>query len=454
MGIVIRIAWLLVVGIGLGARRHWHILLAILLGVALGLLASGTPEMTPVISFFDMVGQLFIRLISMLVLPLVISSLVVGITSIKDEEDFGRISLKTIAWFLFLMVTSAVSGWFLSLLLKPGLALRADLAHLLANSHQQLGGQAHQHALANTPGLMELLTNLIPTNPIAALSHMDMIPIIVFTVVFSLAINRIGEAGRPLTQFFESVFTATMKLTQWVMVLSVPGVFALTFAAVARMGGQYFEDLTPFATAVLIGLGLQLTVLFPLVLSYAAKISPVRFYQSISEAMMVGFGTASYSATLPITIACCEQRTGVSNRIASFVMPPGGSINKTATTMFEVMAVSFLAQALGIPFGPAEAVAVIALSIIASIAAPGVPSAGLITIAVITKSLGGNYAQIASAVVLLWPIDRLLDMFRTMVNIASSATVATVVAHSEGELNTEVLNNQVLWSDDVLKPSA
>jgi proton glutamate symport protein len=276
-----------------------------------------------------------------------------------------------------------------------------------------------------------------------SLAKADLVPVILFTLMFGTAIASIGEAGKAVHSFFESVFTATMKLTDWVMTLAVPGVFSLAFITVAKSGVGIFSQLSLFALAIIIGLLIQLFVVFPLVLRVFAKISFINFYRAISEAMMVAFGTASTSATLPITIACMERRGGVSNRIASFVLPAGATINKTGTTMFEVIAVLFLMQSYHIPVTPYSVIMIVLFSLIASVGTAGVPSGALITIAIVLNSIGKyEMGNLAAGMALLWAVDRILDMCRTVVNVVGSCAVATIVASSEGELNRDLLNNQ------------
>jgi Na+/H+-dicarboxylate symporter len=231
------------------------------------------------------------------------------------------------------------------------------------------------------------------------------------------------------------------------MVLSVPGIFSLTFITVAKSGLHIFQELAPYMLVLLIGLFVQFIIVFPLILKLFARVNAFQLYRAISEAIMVGFGTASSSATLPVTIACCERRAGVSNRIASFVLPTGITINKTGTTMFEVIAVLFLAQAYGIQLDLLQVILIAVFAIVASVGAPGVPSAGLITIAIVINSIGAELNPLFAGVALLWPVDRLLDMCRTVINVTSTCTVATLVAAGEGELNRDVLENRAAWRD-------
>lgn len=446
-----RFFWLLLVALGLGTKRHWHILFAIVLGLGLGLFFSGE-QYAFLHHFFELIGVAFIRLITMLVIPLMISSLIIGVTSLGSGQQLGRMGGKVLVWFILLMVLASVVGVGLAWFFEPGTSLRHEMlqgtSHL-ANLTRSAAMLAPIEEIQKPPGLMELLFNLIPKNPVESLARMELVPVILFTLAFGVAIAWIGDAGKPLVQLFEAVFAATMKLTDWVMILAVPGVFSLTFVAVAQAGTQIFVEMAPFAMVLMMGLLLQVVVICPLILKFVARISPFRLYQAVSEAIMVGFGTASSSATLPVTIACCERRAGISNRIASFVLPTGAIINKTGTTLFEVLAVTFLAQAYGIPLELNTVVLIMVFAIIASIGAPGVPSAGLITMAIVINSLGPQYTPLFGGIAMLWPLDRLLDMCRTSVNIISSCTVAAVVASNEGELNRDVLNQQEKWTEVV-----
>lgn len=443
--------WLILVALGLGTKRHWHILVAIMLGVALGIALPypsvlTEPDYYPFIhQFFDIIGQLFIRLITMVVVPLVVSSLIVGVASLGDSRQLGRMGAKVLAYFLLLMLISALLGAGLVLVLEPGTQLQQNI---LAQTN--VSGVIQQLQQAPHQDLQALFFNMIPRNPVESLAKAELVPVIIFTLLFGAAVASIGDAGKPVINFFEALFTATMKLTDWVMIFAVPGVFSLAFITVAKSGVGVFSQLWLYGVAILGGLLIQIFVIFPLFLRIFAKIDFRNVYRAISEAIMVAFGTASSSATLPITIACMERRAGVSNRIASFVLPTGATINKTGTTMFEVIAVIFLMQAYHIPLDMYNLSMIILFSIIASIGAAGVPSAGLITIAIVLNSIGQfNMDFLASGIALIWSIDRVLDMCRTVVNVMSSCTVATLVASSEGELNRDILNNHEKWTEVV-----
>jgi proton glutamate symport protein len=438
--------WYLLVALGLGTKRHWHILFAIVLGVVAGLVFSGD-QYLPLQGFFQGVGQIFLRLIHMIVLPLVVSSLVVGVASLGDHRQLGRLTGKVLMMFLGLMTISALIGAGLAYYLHPGEGLLGVIQQEQATGNTFQAFTSSVPKVSAPPNLSDLFFNMIPQNPIAALAGGELVPVIFFTLVFGFAIAYVGDAGKPLLTVFESLFTTTMKITDWVMVLSVPGIFALTFVTVATSGLHVFTDLFRYILVMLLGLFILLMVVFPIVLRVFARVDFTYIYRAISEALMVAFGTASSSATLPITIACCERRVGISSRIASFVLPTGVTINKTATTMFEVIAVLTLLQAYQVTLSPMMLGLVVCFAIIASIGTAGVPSGGLITISIVLNSIGVISQEMMGGVAMLWTIDRILDMCRTVVNVAGTCTVATVMASQEMELNRDILTNKDKWSD-------
>ncbi|MDH4379868.1 MAG: dicarboxylate/amino acid:cation symporter [Vampirovibrionales bacterium] len=449
----------LLMAVFFGVKRHWQILIAIVLGFTLGSLFYNRhwvedPRGLFMLQFFEFSGEVFIRLITMIVIPLVVSSLIVGVSSLKDTRQLGRMGGKVFALFVTFMLIAAAIGAGLAWVVQPGKGMHEHIAstEILTQSvslnHQQTQLTAEDLNVAPKP-ISQLVLEMIPINPLEALSGNNLVPAIVYTLALGFALSFIGPAGKPLIAFFESLFTATMKLTDWVMMMAVPGVFALTFFTVATSGTDAFVRLLPFAGVIITGLLIQIVIVFPVFLQVFGRVDAIHLYRAISEAMLVAFGTASSSATLPITIANCELRAGISNRVGSFVLPTGASINKTATTMFQVVAVMFLLQAYQIAIEPWMVVMIIVLSIIASVAAAAVPSAGLITMSLILGSLGDGFtlAKFAGGMALLWSIDRVLDMCRTVVNVISSVTVAAIVAASEGELRRDVLNNPAVWQD-------
>ncbi len=437
---------MVLVALGLGTKRHWHIFIAIFLGVVLGAWFPYNPESPTFMHHaFEVVGQMFIRLIAMLAIPLIISSLLIGINSLGDGRQLGKMGVKTVMYFGLTMIISATVAALIGFYVDPG--ARIPEGFDLASGFVPFKPTAEA---VHITSIRDLLLNLIPQNPFESLARRDLVPVIIFTLMFGTATAFIGDTARPFVAFFEAVFAATMRIVDWVMIFAVPGVFALTFTAISHSGVGIFYKMMPFMGAVLLALLIQILIVYPLLLYVLARVNFMNLYRAISEAILVAFGTASSSATLPVTLACIERRGGVSNRIASFVLPAGVSMNMNGTTMFEVIAVMFLAQLYGIPLTLTVIISIVILAIIASIGAAGVPAAGMITMSIILNGIGGfRPEQVLEGLSLLWAVDRILDMCRTTVNVIDDCVVATLIASSEGELNRELLKSGDSWEDVV-----
>jgi proton glutamate symport protein len=436
---------MVLVALGLATKRHWHILFAILLGIVLGASFPYNPEYPGFMhQAFDVIGQMFIRLVAMLAIPLIMSSLLIGMNSLGDGRQLGKMGIKTISYFMVSMVVAASIAAAIGYFVQPG-------AYFPQGFHMDTGIAPLQSvSQTHITSLKDLFLNLIPQNIFESLAKRDLVPVIVFTLMFGTAMAFIGDTARPFIAFFEAVFAATMRMVDWVMIFAVPGVFALTFTAVSHGGTALFIKMMPYMGAVVLALLIQLLIFYPIVLYAFARVNFLDLYRAISEAILVAFGTASSSATLPVTLACIERRGGVSNRIASFVLPAGVSMNMNGTTIFEVISVMFLAQLYGIPMTFTTILSIMVLSIIASIGAAGVPAAGMITMSIVLNGIGGfRPDQVVEGLSLLWAVDRVLDMCRTTINVVDDCVVATVIASSEGELNREMLSAGESWEEVV-----
>lgn len=451
--------WQVLVALGLGAKRNWHIFFALFAGVICGILlawrmpieAGVEPQNAQfVYQILYVIGQIFIRLIEMIVIPLVLSSLIVGIASLGDGKQLGRLGGKVIFFFILTTAIAAIIGASLALFAKPGIYVQ-DAINKYSQQQVLIVQEKAEAVHLSQQDMKETFLDMLPSNPIKSLAEAQLIPIIIFAIIFGSALTFIGETNRPVLAFFEAIFAATMKIMDWVMIWAVPGIFALTANTVASIGVDIFKDLIVYVLIIIIGLLIQLFVVYPILLRTLAKVNFISLYKAVVEAMMVAFGTASSSATLPVTIACAERRAGISNRVSSFVLPLGATMNMDGTAMFETIAVIFLAQAYGIDISdPATLFGVIVMGIIASIAAAGVPSAGLVTMSLVLSYVGDFTPQmIVQGISLIWIIDRFLDMCRTTVNVTSDTVVATIIASSEGELDYDLLNNQDVWKDVV-----
>ncbi len=424
------------IALGLGLKRNCHIFAGLVLGVLTGIWLHKEP-IPVVMTAFTFIGQLFIRLIQMVVIPLVISAIVIGITSVSDSKQIGKLGTKMIVYYAIITTIAVVLGTTLALIFQPGLGAAGYI-----NSDVATGIQAQVATTIESQrgNLLNIVLGFIPKNPLEAIANGEMVPILIFAVVFAVALAKVGEINRPFVGFFESVFAATMKITDWIMCFAAPGVFALTAVAVSAFGVEIFTTISKYLGVLALGFGLQLFVVYPLFLRIFSKVPVWMLYAAIAEAMMVAFGTASSSATLPLTIACCEKR-GISHKVTSFVIPLGATLNMDGTALLQVVAVIFLAQAYGVALTPFLLVQIGLLAIIASSTCAGIPGAGIITIALVLNGMGLSPEQLVAGFAFLFTIERITDMMRTLVNVTSDAVVAAAIADNENEINYDLLNN-------------
>lgn len=432
----------ILIALGLGIKRNWHIFFGIIAGILVGIYLHGHANAI-ISNILVFVGQVFIRLIQMVVIPLVVSAIIIGITSIGDNKQLGKFGSKMILYFGIITTIAVIIGGALALLIKPGLGA----AHYIATNTASEVQASVATAMAQQQGnVLNLFLGFIPSNPLRSFAAGDMVPIIVFVVIFAIALARVGDVNRPIVSFFESVFAATMKITDWIMFFAAPGVFALTASAISSFGIDIFMSISKYFAVLLIGFAIQMFVVYPLFLRFFSKVSAAMLFSAIAEAMMVAFGTASSSATLPLTIACCEKR-GISHKISSFVLPLGATLNFDGTALLQTVAVIFLAQAYGVVLTPFLIIQIGFLAIIASSTCAGIPGAGLITIALILNGMGLSPEQLVAGFAFLFTIERITDMFRTLLNVTSDAVVTAAIADNENEINYDLLNNPAAYEE-------
>ncbi|MCQ2957694.1 MAG: dicarboxylate/amino acid:cation symporter [Candidatus Gastranaerophilales bacterium] len=439
-----KLHWQILVALGLGAKRNWHIFIALILGVIVGICFPATYY--PLVhKILVIVGEIFIKAIQMIVIPLVVSSIIVGIASMGNSKQLGKIGLKMVLYYTLITVAAVAIGFSVAFLVNPGVGvsgfIQASIAESVRHSFEAMQNSGH--------GLSQILLGMIPQNPIASLANGEMVPIMLFSIIFALALATIGDINRPIVSFFESVFATMMKITDWVMVLATPGIFALTATAVSSYGVDIFGNIGRYILTFVIGVIIQIFVTYPIILKVFSKVNVMALYRAVAEALMVAFGTASSSATLPVTIACCERRAGISNKICSFVLPLGATMNMDGTAMLQCIAIVFLTQAYGIPLDLPTIFFVGFLAIVASSTSAGIPGAGLITIALILNSLGLSHEQLVEGFAFLFALDRFTDMLRTMVNVMSDTVVAATIASNESEIDYDLLGNQDIQKETV-----
>ncbi len=411
---------------------HNKIALGLIAGVLFGLAASqfDLAFLQRLILWIEPIGPAWIRLIMMIVVPLVMASLIVGTASLGDITRLGRIGGKTVAFYLATTTIAITIGLLLSNLIRPGSRLdEATTAKLLESF---AGATSDRIELAQqAPSIIDVLLDLIPRNPVQAAASGDMLPIIFFSILFGAALSLVQEDRRDtVLNFFRGVNDVAMILVDWVMKLAPYAVFALLAAVVASAGVDLLTSLFVYMLTVIVGLVIHAFGTYTLAVRLLARFNPVTFFKRIRKVPIIAFSTSSSNATLPVTIEAAEEDLGVSDEVASFVLPLGATINMDGTALYQGVAVMFIAQVLGIGLDWTAQLMVVLNATLASLGAAGVPSAGIIILTVVLAQAGVPETGIA----LILGVDRVLDMCRTAVNVTGDLACATFVARSEGEV--------------------
>ncbi len=415
-------------------QLHTKILIGLVAGIVVGAAAklSGMVGLQHLLGSLDPVGTAFINLITMVVIPLVVASLVVGTASLGDLRKLGRIGGKTLVYYLATTAIAVTIGLAISNAVTPGSGVAPATRDAITARY---GGDAaaRMNLAATAPSTTETLLRIIPRNPVKSAADMDLLPLIFFTVLFGAALTAIEADYRDaVLKFFQGVNQASMTLINWIMELAPYAVFVLIASVVANFGFDLLRSLLIYTLTVVAGLALHAFGTYGLILRFLARVNPVRFYKRIAAVPLLAFSTSSSNATLPLTIETAEQELGVSNEVASFVLPLGATINMDGTALYQAVAVMFIAQIYGIPMTPGDQMVIVLTATLASIGAAGVPSAGIITLIIVLNSVGLG-AEVQAGIALILGVDRILDMLRTSVNVTGDLTCATVVARTEGE---------------------
>ena len=372
---------------------------------------------------FRVVGQVFIALLKMLVVPLVFVSLICGVSSLSDPKILGRVGGKTVGLYMIttgIAVTMALAA---AVIFKPGVGV---------NPVSMVKAE-----IAEVTPFTQVLIDMVPNNPVAAMADGKMLPIIFFAVLLGLAITLSGEKGKRISDWFQDFNAVIMKLVTIVMQVAPYGVFALIANMAATSNAGDFMAVGKYIILVFAVLFLQAIVVYPTLIVLLSRLDPRIFLYKMRAAMMFAFSTASSNATIPVTLDSVENRVGVNNKIASFTIPLGATINMDGTAIMQGIATGFIAQFYGIDLSISQYLMVVMMVIMASIGTAGVPSVGLVLLAGVLAQVGLPEEGIA----LILGVDRLLDMTRTVVNITGDASVTTIVAKSEGQLDMDVFND-------------
>ncbi len=417
-------------------KLYTKIFIGLLAGLAFGVTANlirastGNAFLAEAAVAIEPLGIAWIRAITMIVIPLVVASLMVGVAGLGDLRTLGRFGGKTIAYYIGTTAIAVTIGLVLSNIVQPGSGLGEASQAALRESYA--GDAASRITMAGQkPGLVNVLLDLIPPNPVRAAADGDMLPLIVFTLLFGAAASLLKEDLKAnFLGFFRAVNAISMTIIMWIMKLAPYAVFILLASVTAQFGFDILQSLLLYVLTVVAGLLIHAFGTYAISVRLLARLSPMYFYRRIREAQILAFSTSSSNATLPVTMTVSEKELGTSKRVASFVLPLGATINMDGTALYQGVAVMFIAQVFGIDLTWIQQLMVVLTATLASIGAAGVPSAGIITLVVVLQNAGVPETGIA----LILGVDRILDMLRTAVNVTGDLSAAAFVARSEGEL--------------------
>lgn len=414
-------------------KLHWWIILGMVIGATLGTLVYNTypteiVESTAFYQAFDGIAVIFLNLLKMVVIPLVFFSLTSGMLGMGTLARLGRIGIRTFLLYITTSLLAIVTGLILVNAIRPGVGL--DLAVPVEAVEREVPGS-----------FWEVIANMIPENVVQAAAEFDLFGVIIFALLFGAFMLALeGEKKRILVSFIEAAFEVMMKMTGFIIALAPVGIAALIARLVASTGLNVFLDLKWYVVTVFSALGIHLFLTLPLIVFLMTRRNPYRYLRVMSPALLTGFSTASSSGTLPITLERAQHGAGISNRVASFVLPLGATINMDGTALYEIVSVLFIAQMhagidpnFTLTFG--QQILIVFLGLTVSIGAAGIPHAGLVMMVIILQAVGLPVEYTA----LIWAVDRVLDMCRTAVNIASDSSITLVVAHVENQVDDSVL---------------
>jgi len=397
-------------------QLHWQILIALVLGVLFGV------TFPDLIKYVEWMGTLFLRALRMIIVPLIFSSIVSGVTGLGSGENLGRMTMKTIGYYLTTSLFAIFTGLILVNLIKPGVGADLGLSAVVE------GLDVSRDSFGQT------LLKIIPTNIVESMASGDLPGIIFFAIIFGFFATRVAPAYRdPIVNFFNAIFEIMMKITMFVIKFTPYGVFGIVAALISDHSDNLlaiFGRMGIYMLTVIGALSIHAFITLPLIVRIIGKSNPVKHARGMSVPLLTAFSTSSSSATLPLTMEAVEFNSGVSNKTTSFVLPLGATINMDGTALYQCVAVLFIAQAYGVELTIIQQLVVILTALLASIGAAGIPMAGLVIITVILSAVGLPLEGVG----LILAVDRILDMFRTAVNVWSDSCGAVVIAKSEGEI--------------------
>jgi len=396
-------------------KLHWQVLIALIIAVMLGLFMPGT------VKYVSWMGELFIRGLKMVIVPLIFTSIVSGVTNIGSGKNLGRIGLKTISYYAMTSLLAIFTGLILVNIIRPGVGMSMVF-------QQEVKELSTESAKINN-----LLMRMVPENIIDSMARGDILPIIFFAVLFGFFIAQVSDQYRkPISLFFESAFEVMMKVTTFVIKFTPLGILGIVSNEVLENSDKLTNiagSMGIYMLTVALGLIIHAFVTLPLIVRFIARANPVKHFKNMSTPLLTAFSTASSNAALPLTMEAVEHKSGVSNKITSFTLPLGATINMDGTALYECVAALFIAQAYGIEITLAEQLIIVFTALLASVGAAGIPMAGLVMMTIVLTAVNLPLEGVG----LIIAVDLLLDMMRTTVNVWSDMCGALTIARSEGE---------------------
>lgn len=412
-------------------KLHWQILIALALAVLTGLAAGEEGALFGVsfYSIFDFTGTLFLNALKMLIVPLIVSSIIVGVAGIGSSGALGRLGGQTLLYYAATSLLAILVGLAVVNAVAPGIDDAGPVKDRIGFS-SDVSAIEEKVAGRGAGDIVDVFLRMVPTNVIAAAANGQMLGLIFFSLLFGYFMTRIQEDyAEAQYNFWQGIYETMMKITDWVMLFAPIGVFALVAKVVASTGFDAFKPLAWFFLSVVLALLIHVLVTLPLMLRILAGVNPLRHYRAMAPALLTSFSTASSSATLPVTMECVEKNAGVSNRTSSFVLPLGATVNMDGTALYECVAAMFIAQAYGLELTFSTQFTIVLVALLTSIGVAGIPAASLVAISIILATIGLP----AEGIGLILAVDRILDMMRTSVNVFSDSCGAVVIGKSQGE---------------------
>lgn len=430
---------------------HWQILIGMIVGILFGLgMTSFEGGATFVSNWINPFGTIFVKLLKLIAVPLIIASLVKGISDLKDISKFKNIGLRTIGIYMITTVVAISVGLLIVNVVEPGNGISEETIDKLTNTYANSGdvqSKISEASKQRSSGPLQFLVDMVPDNAIKALSeNKSMLQVIFFTIFLGISMLLIGEkAAKPLKDFFDSLNEVVLKMVDLIMLFAPYAVFALLANVVVSSNDpDLLVALLKYAFTVVGGL-LVLIIFYMTLVSIFTKKNPLWFLKQLSPAQLLAFSTSSSAATLPVTMERVEEHIGVDKEVSSFVLPVGATINMDGTSLYQAVAAVFISQALGFDLTFADQLVIILTALLASIGSAAVPGAGMVMLVIVLESVNFPADKLAIGLALIFAVDRPLDMCRTVINVTGDATVSALVAKSVGKLKDPKPKN---WDDN------